>query len=116
MFWRIFADKTPFESSHSPHPYRRLRPLYPRFCYECWEVLPDHRSINCPKRGQCCFCGRPSHLAPTCEVPHLKCSEVNCVVPSWHPNVGTWCSAPPAARIKRLMVTNPSAFPDNAKT
>jgi len=107
MFRRIFADETPFESNHGSHPYRHPRPLYPRFCYKCWEVLPDHRSTDCPKQGQCCFCGCSNHSAPICEVPHLKCSEVNCVVPSWHPNVRTWCSAPPAAHIKRLMVNNP---------
>jgi len=49
MFWRIFAEETPFKPRHGPHPYRRPAPLYPRFCYECWEVLPDHRSIDCPK-------------------------------------------------------------------
>jgi len=109
MFRHIFADETPFEANHSSHPYHCPHPLYPCFCYECWEVLPNHRSIDCPKQEQCCFCGHPNHSAPDCEVPHLKCSEINCVMPSWHPNVGTWCSAPPATCIKQLMVNNPDA-------
>jgi len=108
LFRRVFADENPLDPLRGPHPYRRPLPTHPRFCYECWEVLPSHRTSNCPRRGQCCFCSHPNHSAVACTAPHLKCTEVDCFVPSWHPNHGGACSAPPAARIKRLLISDPS--------
>jgi len=108
LFRRVFADENPLDPLRGPHPYRRPLPAYPHFCYECWEVLPSHRISKCPKRGQCCFCPRPNHTSVDCTAPHLKCTEVDCFVPSWHPNRRGACTAPPAARIGRLLALNPS--------
>jgi len=108
LFRRVFADENPLDPLRGPHPYQRPMPMYPRFCYECWEVLPSHRISSCPKCGQCCFCTHPNHSSIECAAPHLKCTEVDCFVPSWHPNRGGACTAPPTARIGQLLATNPS--------
>jgi len=108
LFRRVFADENPLDPLRGPHPYRHPLPTYPCFCYECWEVLPNYHMSTCPKRGQCCFCSCPNHTSVDCDVPHLKCTEVDCFMPSWHPSHGGVCTAPPAACIKRLLATDPS--------
>jgi hypothetical protein len=84
-------------------PYRRPSLATPEFCYECFQVSPDHCPLDCPDYGHCFFCTSNQHKSLTCISPHLCCQESECIVPSWHNHHGTICSAKPATCILCLM-------------
>jgi len=48
----------------------------------------------------------PNHSSVACTAPHLKCTEVDCFVPSCTLTVER-VFGPPAARIKRLLAPTP---------
>jgi len=98
-------DDVPFH-----HPYKRPTPHQPAFCYECFELQPDHQVRDCPSYGQCCFCGSTNHESVLCIAPHMRCTENECKVPSWHHHHGTYCTADAVGRLTRLLNTNPGAF------
>jgi len=98
-------DDIPFH-----HPYRRPTPCQPAFCYECFELQPDHQVKDCPSYGRCCFCDSDAHKSVVCITPHMHCNENKCKVPSWHHHHGTYCSADAVGRLTHLINTNPSAF------
>jgi len=98
-------DDVPFH-----HPYKRPSPRQPAFCYECFELQPDHQAKDCPSAGRCCFCDSDVHESILCIAPHMRCTENECTVPSWHHHHGAYCSADALGRLTRLMNTNPGAF------
>jgi len=98
-------DDVPFH-----HPYKKPTFRQPAFCYECFELQPGHQVKDCPSYGQCCFCDSNAHELITCIAPHMRCSENECKVPSWHHHHGTYCSADAVGRLTCLLNTNPAAF------
>jgi len=83
---------------------------HPAFCYECFELQPGHQVKDCLSYGQCCFCDSDVHKSIVCIAPHMRCTENECKVPSWHHHHGMYCSADAIGRLTRLMNTNPRAF------
>jgi len=98
-------DQVPFH-----HPYKKPTRQQPAFCYECFELRPDHVVKDCPSHGRCCFCDSDVHESIVCIAPHMRCNENECKVPSWHNHHGAYCSADALGRLTRLLNSNPAAF------
>jgi len=102
----------PPDEDHIPfhHPYKKPTFRQPAFCYECFELQPDHAIKDCPSYGRCCFCDSDVHESIVCIAPHMRCNENECKVPSWHNHHGAYCSADALGRLTRLLNSNPAAF------
>src|SRR5712671_3064562 len=98
-------DDVPFH-----HPYKQPTPHQPAFCYECFELQPNHQVKDCPSYGRCCFCDSDVHKSIICIAPHMHCNENECKVPSWHHYHGSYCSADTVGRLTHLLNTNPGVF------
>jgi hypothetical protein len=105
---RCHPAQTPPDKRYSPYRHPRLEK--PVFCYECFQMLPDHSPIDCPDYGQCYFCTSTQHESLTCIAPHVHCEEKQCNVPVWHAYHGLQCATPAAARLAHLACEWPTEF------